>query len=167
MNSSNRVTFFLSGVMLLAGGGALFASTFLPPLLELRALRLEYQQYRRQVDELEERLIRLTKQKEHIQDDPAYWERLMRKEFGTVTPGVQEMPVNVQPAPVDAAPTDADALQNESDQELEQTIWSRPYLAVFILPQTRTLVMSMAGIIILTSLFLMIRSTAPHPPDSE
>ena len=155
------MSFFLACFMLLAGGGALFASTYLPPLFELRALRLEYQEYRRQVEELEQRLMRLTKQKEHIQDDPAYWERLMRKEFGTITPGVQEVPVDIQPVPVDSAPTDPS--RSGTDRELERAVWGHPFFAVFVLDQTRPLVMAMSGVVVLISLFIMIRNATPPP----
>ena len=153
--------------MVVAGGAALFVSTYLPPVLELRALRAEYEATQKHVAELEERLLRVTKQIEHTRDDPAYWERLMYKEFGTATPGVKGVPVDVRPSPIEAEPGGATEPSGAAVGELEETVWSHPVLAVFVLDETRPLVMTISSIVVLTSIFIMFRSGARRTSDPK
>lgn len=160
MSRTDRATFLLAGLMVAAGGAAFFLSAYLPPLLELRALRVEYENTRARVAELEERLLRVSKQMEHMRDDPAYWERLMRKEFGTTTPGVQGLPVDVRPNPVESVAAGPVQPERVFDLDLEEVVWNHPFLAVFVLDETRPLVMAISGVVVLTSIFIMFRSGA-------
>ena len=152
-------TTLLFWFMFLAGGGALFACLFLPPWLELRALREAYAADRQHTHKLEQQLERVTKQIEHIQSDPAYLERLAQEEFGTETPGVQRIPVEIAD---NAAPTEANAAPTSQPDEsfeaaLERATQRNPFVAIFVLDATRPIVMVMAGVILVAAFVLVCR----------
>ena len=146
--------------MLVAGGASLFACVFLPPWLEVRALRQEHAAARKRVDQLEERLARATKQIEHMQSDPAYLERLAHKEFGIETPGVEVIPVETHESTTGPAPaaSAADTPAEELAADLEHATQTNPLVSVFVLDQTRPVVMAMSAVLIIVALVLLIRA---------
>ncbi len=161
MGRANAGTTFLLWLMLLAGGLSLFACIFLPPWLETRQLRQEHEQTEQRVVELERQLTRLTKQIEHMKNDPAYLERLARLEFGTQTPGVEVVPVEIRPGPA-ILPDETGASVEETPakelaEELEQATRTEPIVSVFVLDQTRPIVMVMSGVLIIVALVSLIR----------
>ena len=165
MARSNRGTTLLAWLMFLLGGMALFACLFLPPWRELRAQRHAYADAQRRIAELEDRLTRVTRQIEHLGSDPAYVERLARKEFGTETPGVEFKPVVIQqhagsqPDPgTDTPPRDKLATS------LERATYTSPFVSVFVLDETRPIVMAMSGVLMLVALVLLLRRGTPNQP---
>ena len=161
MGRANAGTTFLLWLMLLAGGAALFACIFLPPWVEARQLRHDQEQAQRRVAELERQLTRLTKQIEHMKNDPAYLERLARLEFGTQTPGVEVVPVEIQPSPAMSSDERDESVEDtpaeELADELEQAARKEPIVSVFVLDQTRPIVMAMSGVLIIVALVSLIR----------
>ena len=162
------VSSLLFWFMFIAGGGALFACLFLPPWLELRALREAYAADRRHTQHLEDQLARVTKQIEHIQSDPAYLERLAQEEFGTETPGVQRVPVEIteDDVPIEANAATTSSEPNDSfEVALERATRRNPYVAVFVLDATRPIVMIMAGAILVAAFVLVCRDAdRPQEP---
>lgn len=157
MARANAGTTFLAWLMLLIGGASLFACVILPPWLELRALRQEHDAAQRHIADLEERLARVTKQIEHVQSDAAYIERLARKEFGVEMPGVEIIPVetrqNTTDEPASAPPATP---RDQSATTVEHNAHTNPLFAVFVLDQTRPIVMAMSGVIVIVALVLLI-----------
>jgi cell division protein FtsB len=153
-------TTLLFWLMFLLGGGSLFACLFLPVWLEARALREEHAAAQQRVTELEEHLTSLTKQIQHLQDDPAYLERLARREFGIETPGIEMIWID---APGSATqPTSAPTVANVDHEEalaarIERAARTNPLVAVFVLDATRPVVMTMSAILLLVALVFLAR----------
>ncbi len=161
MARSNAGTTCLSWLMLLIGGVSLFACVFLPPWLELRALRQVHAAARRQIADLEVRLARTTRQIEHMQSDPAYLERLARKEFGIETPGVEIIPVETRENTTDqSASSSSSTPRVELATVLERAMRTNPLVSVFVLEQTRPIVMAMSGVLLIVALVLLNRRRA-------
>lgn len=155
-------TTFLSWLMLLAGGVSLFACLFLPPWLELRALRQEHATARIHVEQLEEQNRRADKQKEHHKSDPAYIERLNRREFGIEPSGVEVIPVETRETATSPAPPDpnAETPAEELAAELERATETSPLVSIFVLDQTRPIVMAMSGVLLIVAVVLLARARA-------
>lgn len=159
-------------VMFLAGGGALAACAILPVWLEHDSLRTLHAEAQRRVQELEQRLIAYDRQREHLEQDPAYIERLARKEFGIVTPGVETVQVEIAPVELHATTLPA---SRPSDPALE--IAERVRLAarenalvsIFVLEQARPLVMLLsAGLLLIAFVaFNWPRSAGPRASPSK
>jgi cell division protein FtsB len=158
MTQPGRGTTLFSWLLFFAGGAALFACLYLPAWLELRALRREHFAARTRIEQLEQRLTSVTKQIEHLRDDPAYIERLARKEFGTETPGVEIIPIET-PEQTTSQPSSApaSAVQDGGATKLERAARKNPLVAVFVLNETRPIVMAMAGVLMLVALVMMYR----------
>lgn len=161
MPGSNRGTTLFFWLMFLAGGTALFACLFLPAWLEVRALRQAHAAARQRIVQLENRLTRVTKQIEHLQNDPAYLERLARKEFGIETPGVEliwiETPKNTTTPPASTpAPADSDR-RDDLATVLEHATHTSPFVSVFVLDETRPVVMALSGVMMVVALVLLNR----------
>lgn len=144
--------------MFIMGGVALAACLVLPPWLEARELKREQVEARRRIAELEERLTRASRQIEHLRNDPAYIERIGREEFGIETPGVDVVPVAVSEAPID--PTDAEAEPDDKfSVALERATRENPVVSVFVLKESRPIVMGMSGALLAAALALLIRGS--------
>lgn len=161
MPRSNRGTLLFFWLMLLIGGAALFACLFLPAWLEYQAARREHAAACQRIAALEDELTRVVRQIEHLQHDPAYLERLAREEFGIDTPGVEVIPIETAAgatSQVSSAPAAARAGQaDELTTTVEQATRTNPLVSVFVLDETRPIVMAMSGGLILLALVLLIR----------
>ncbi len=158
MARANAGTTFLAWLMLVAGGLSLFACVFLPALLEYRTTRREHATGQREVAHLEEQNRRVDKQQEHLKNDPAYIERLNRREFGIETLGVEIIPVetrqNTTDEPASAPPATP---RDEFATTVEHAAHTNPLFAVFVLSQTRPIVMAMSGVVVMVALVLLNR----------
>jgi len=157
MARANAGTTFLPWLMLLIGGASLFACVLLPPWLELRALRQEHAAAQRHIADLEGRLARASRQIEHVQSDAAYIERLAREEFGVETPGVEIIPVETRQNTTGESAAPPGPPPDEFATTVERAAHTNPLVAVFVLNQTRPIVMAMSGVIVIVALVLLIR----------
>ena len=102
----------------------------------------------------------IDKQIEHSQNDPAYIERLARREFGLQTPGVETVRITTDSAPSSKPATSvpASAPQNEYEERLamiEHLARNNPAVSVFILPESRSIIMCLCGGLLLAAIVLM------------
>lgn len=158
MSRSSASSTLLFWIMFAGAGLCLAACLVLPAWLELRALRIAYAQAQANVQELEHRLTRFEKQIEHLKNDPAYVERLARKELGLDKPGVETIPL---------PPPEEDSLVATSPPVEEAPLESlialaakkTPWVSVFVSEETRGHVMLLAGATLLLSIVLLHRSS--------
>jgi len=167
MARSNRGATLLFWLMFLAGGTALFACLFLPLRLEVRTLRRAHALAQQRIVELEEDLTRVAKQVEYLRDDPAYLERIGHREFGIEPPGVEIVWIETPENPT-TQPTSASALANNERREqlatgIEQATRTSPFVSVFVLDETRPIVMAMSGVVVVVALVLLLRGGASKP----
>jgi hypothetical protein len=87
------------------------------------------------VEQLQQRLVAYERQIQHIQNDPAYIERLARGEFAPTGAGQVDLP----PAPFEPG------ADGEFAEWLQRAARHEPSVSVFVLPETRPLVMSCAA----------------------
>ncbi len=149
--------------MFLAGGLSLFACLFLPALLEYRTTRRDHAAGQGEVARLEEQNRRADKQQEHLRNDPAYIERLNRQEFGIETPGVEIIPIETRASSTAPAPPPPTTPAEEFAADLEQATHTNPFVSVFVLDQTRPIVMVMSGVVMLVALVLLNRARSASP----
>lgn len=148
--------------MFLAGGAALLACVYLPIWLENRELRRALDSYQLRLTRQEERLVALARQSEALQDDPAYFLRQVRQEFGLAAPGPRR--IHIEPAEI---VVDGESSAVEPPPEAEQVAVAvesaarrDPLLSVFVLPESRPYVMAMSGVLVIVALALLNRSRA-------
>ncbi len=168
MADSRIRALLLAWVLLVLGGVTLAAAVLLPPWLEVRELRRQRLLAEQRITRLEQRLEAVARQIDHIQNDPAYLERIGRREFGVVPPGVEVIPV--EPAsPPGATPIEPPTLGPPWAERLETAARNRPLVAVLLLPQTRPLVLALSAGAVVVALVLLNRRPAvglsrPGPP---
>ena len=136
--------------MVLAGGGSAGACLLLPALLDHYAVQVEYAGRERELGELIRANERLDAQIEHIQYDPAYNERLLRREFAVTTPGVRMIPVGDSSRVVDDSPPALTWIER-----IQRAESSDPRVAVFALDATRPYVMAMGTVTMLVGIALL------------
>ncbi len=162
MTRSSRGTILLSWLMLLGGGASLFACLLLPPWLEYQAARRDHALRRQEVPDLEARVTRADKQIEHHHTDPAYIERLNRREFGIEPPGVELIRVAPRGSPATAPAVGEPERREQLDTTVERATRTNAFIAVFVLDATRPVVMAMSVVILVMALLLM-RGRASKP----
>jgi len=158
--------------MALTGVAALAACLILPPWLEHQAALQLHTEARQHVAELEARLQILEKQIAHLRDDPAYVERLAHEEFGITAPGVQTILLDrsesaasqaagTDTRPATVAPDTRPATVVSSEDEspdlstlVAEALERRPLVSVFVLEQTRPIVMAMSAALLLAAVLL-------------
>ncbi len=186
MARSGRGAALLFWLMALTGIAALAACLILPPWLEHQAALQLHADARRHVAELEARLQVLEKQIAHLRNDPAYVERLAHEEFGITTPGVQtillDRSASAASHPADpnrdrqraasdpnrarkkaARNTPADdygAEPPELSTLVAELLERQPLVSVFVLDQTRPIVMAMSAALLLAAV-LLFRTRRP------
>ena len=155
----------LAWLLVWMGGAALAACLILPPWLELRALRVQHQQAQAEIRRLEGQVDRLARQIRHLQDDPAYVERIGRSEFGLTPPGVELIPVQPVERPGEQAASRPSVTREETPlgDRIEDAARHNPLVAVFVLDQSRPFVMGMGAAAGLVGLLLLVRRPPAEP----
>jgi hypothetical protein len=166
MARSSRGATLLFWLMALTGTATLAACLILPPWLEHQAALRAHADARRHVAELEARVQVLEKHIAHLRNDPAYVERLAHEEFGITTPGVQTILLDrSEGAASDPASEDTSAGTVGPGEEqtpdvsalVTEALECRPLVSVFVLDQTRPIVMAMSAALLLAA-FLLFRT---------
>jgi len=162
---------FLMGIMFwlmtLTGGGALAICLLLPAIIDYQNAKRTLADKTAVVTQLEYQNTAIEKQIAHSQNDPAYLERVARREFGLETPGVETVRITADVSTSAPSPDTQPASQPETPIEqrlaqIEQLARSNPAAAVFILPETRPIVMSLAGGLLLAAVVLLNPWSAPR-----
>jgi hypothetical protein len=154
--------------MALAGGLTLAPCLILPAWIEQRAALASYAAAEQRLAALERRLAANDRKIEHHQNDVGYIEREARRQFGIVTPGLEA--VYLDPGIHDAhgaAVREADAslaalraarqaeLWPEASQFIEAALNEYPLARIFVLEQTRPVVMGMGAMLLLTAVLAL------------
>ncbi|MFA6599513.1 MAG: septum formation initiator family protein [Candidatus Omnitrophota bacterium] len=96
---------------------ALAVWIYLPTLSRYRTLKMQQEQMERSIADLDERIKELTEEKELLQSDVQYIEKVIRDEMGLVKPGevvykfVTEKLKPKTAAPATAAPAEAEKIE--------------------------------------------------------
>ena len=169
MARSGRGAALLFWLMALTGIAALAACLILPPWLEHQVALQLHAEARRHVAELEARLQVLEKHIAHLRNDPAYVERLAREEFGITAPGVQTILLDRSESAAShpagdhtSAPTVGPGEEQTPDLStlVTEALECRPLVSVFVLDQTRPIVMAMSAALLLAAV-LLFRTRRP------
>jgi len=161
MQRPDAATTTLALLMLLVGGGALFACELVPAWLEYREARQVLAAAQRQYAQLEQRLIRVNKQLEHLERDPAYVERLARQDFGLHTPGVERIRIDVS---AKAGQANAEGRMPAGTEPAGAPAQHNPLVAVFVLEQTRPILAGLsAGMVLIALLLLSVPRRVAKP----
>lgn len=165
----NPLVTALFWLMFLVGGGSLVIGLYLPPWLENHALNDQLLDVQRRVSELEARLTALDVQAEHLRTDPAYLERLARREFGIATPGretvlIESIPLDGPPdAPADLEPVSTRA---RIESAIETAARTHPVVSLYVRDHTRPIVLGMSLVLMLAAVVLLGRSSPSADPDA-
>ncbi|MEP0846533.1 MAG: hypothetical protein HRF50_06875 [Phycisphaerae bacterium] len=159
---SSAAATLLFWLMALLGGASLAAALILPPWMEYRVTRNAYADALRRVEDLEARLTAVNKQIEHIQHDPAYNERLARKEFGIQEPGIETIRLSVPP-PEPASQPGGEPAGVEGDpverlaQVVDEAARRNPLVAAYVLDETRPTVLALSALLLVSAILLLNR----------
>lgn len=147
-------------LMTLTGGAALAVCLILPAVIDYQNAKRTLADKTTVVTQLEYQNVAIEKQIAHSQNDPAYLERVARREFGLETPGVETVRITTDAPSSAPSPDTQPASQPETPVEqrlsqIEQLARSNPAAAVFILPETRPIVMALSGALLLAAIVLL------------
>lgn len=166
-------------LMFFAGSGALAACMILPAWLDYSDARARVERSRDQIADLIYRLKANQQRIEHLLHDPDYQQRVAQEVLGIERPGVET--VRIQPAPPASAPRPAATSQPAGGlfpavdpvniaRGISSTARQNPFVAIFVLEQTRPLVMAIAGLTVAAAVVLLHlpqRSAARQRPSAE
>jgi cell division protein FtsB len=92
----------------------IFAAVYLPTLSRYRNLKMQQEQIEREIGELDEKIKALVEERELLQNDVQYIEKIIRDQMGLVKPGevvykfIEENLKTPHSVPADEAAPDAD-----------------------------------------------------------
>jgi hypothetical protein len=173
MSISRGVEFVLFWLMTLIGAATVVPCLVLPPWFEYKAAVEELESKQLLVTQLEAAMVKAQKQREHLENDPAYVLRLAQQEFGNIALGVETVMVGPgsredPPVPWPAAPLSAAAVEGHVAPELSaylERVWQRyPQAVLFARKDTRPLLLGLGTTLILGALLLLGR---PRPMQSK
>lgn len=159
--NAGRSEAWLFWMMLVLGGASVGACLVLPAWLEYEAATRLRDEVAAQVDALSAAIERVERQQEHIQNDPAYVERLAWEELGIDKPHVDEIVIKLE-GPEAAAieqvglssAEDLSAVSTEG-QHVEALLVKYPALTLFVRDETRPIVLAMGGVMVFGALLLL------------
>lgn len=153
---SNPLATTLFWLMFGLGGGCLVLSVYLPQWLAYRDLRHRHQTAVHRVADLESQLTMAAKQIEHMQNDPAYIARLAHRQLGVEEKNSQSIGVDALAPPQSQASDLRDAGSAAHVEEVVETAaHTHPVLSLFVLEQTRPIVMGMSAALVVAALALL------------
>ncbi|MFO0839731.1 MAG: hypothetical protein U1D55_14545 [Phycisphaerae bacterium] len=162
-------SFLLFWFMFLGGGAILAAALLLPAWLDYEAARARHRQALERETEHELRQTILSNQIEHLRSDPAYVDRLARRELGIDAGQVQTI-VLLPPASDEIVPEEspAESALSVDDDEISVTVrvalQRYPALGLLLNTQLRPLLIGLAAGLVLTALVLLNRQRPRNAP---
>ncbi len=154
--------------MALAGGLTLAPCLILPAWIEYRAALDAHVVAEKRLRDLQERHTGNERKIEHQRNDVAYLEREARRLFGVSAPGVDSIIVESdESSERQAAQREAEStlaamraarqaeLLPEASRLFEDVLNRHPLARIFVLDQTRPVVMSMGAALLLAAIFLV------------
>lgn len=167
------VIFWLTVV---AAGGSVAACLLVPAWLDYRHALEEHARMKQRAAQCETQITAIEKQIEHLHNDPAYIERLARKEFGIEIPGVETIYIDARSDESGNTPLAGSIVPQDRDPHatimpalgtvVENTIEKYPAaLALFTAPGSRPIVMG-ASLVTLTAAIVLLGRRTPRgaPP---
>lgn len=163
MVRSNPAATLLFWAMILVGGSSLAAGFWLPAWLEMRQAQAAERARLQLRDELREHVTALDRRREHLEHDPAYIDRLARREFGEDATDRESIAVSIVGPPV---PASAPAAPDEPAwaSTLEQLAQTHPIVRLYVEPDARWKIQALsAGLVLAAVLFLARRPRLAEP----
>jgi hypothetical protein len=153
----NPGTTFLFWLMFVLGGANLGLCLLLPAWLEYRELTARKIAWQEHVAALDASAAALEKQRYHLENDPAYLQRLARLQFGLEPRGVES--ALVEPVQIPASQP-AGGSSADPGEIVERAAQTHPLVSLYVMDQTRPVVMGMSGLLVLAAIVLLNRGAA-------
>jgi hypothetical protein len=168
MNRSNPAITLLFWTMFVVGGLSLAVGMILPVWLEYRVEISRRDEAYQRLEDVKKQLVALERRIDHLQNDPAYLERVASREFGFGAPPTEDaVAVQVVEAPA-TSPVLLEA-QRPADRVvavIDEATQTHPLIRLYLLDETRPLVMGMSAGLLAAAILLLGRNTArPIPPE--
>ncbi|MCG3129011.1 MAG: hypothetical protein CHACPFDD_03907 [Phycisphaerae bacterium] len=173
MPFAERIAGIIFWFTVVAAGGSIAACLLVPAWLDYRRALDEHASMKQRYADLQQQITAIEKQIEHLHNDPAYIERLARKEFGIEIPGVETIYIDARDdgghgaaagAPASEDPTRAEPLMPALGQVVERTMEKYPAaLTLFTASRSRPIVIG-ASLITLTAAVVLLGRRAPRTP---
>lgn len=168
MNRSSPAITLLFWTMFVVGGLSLAVGMILPVWLEYRAEISRRDEAYRRLEDVKEQLVALERRIDHLQNDPAYLERVASREFGFGTPPTEEaVAVEIVETPT-SGPVLLEA-QGPADRVvavIDEATQTHPLLRLYLLNATRPIVMGMSAGLLAAAILLLGRNIV-RPPSPE
>lgn len=168
MPGSRAMSAVMFWLMTAAGGAVLVPCLVLPPWIEYRGVCGQLVARQAHIASLEQRIVTLQRQIDHLRHDPAYLERLAREELAIETPGVTAGEPDAPTAePADASPVEAGAPDASDADSLrvafprlasaaDQAVDAFPqWVAVFLGAETRPWVLGLSCALVAAAVLLL------------
>ena len=171
MTRSNPAITLLFWTMFVVGGLSLAVGLVLPVWLEYRVELARRDEAKRRLEEIRTQLVALERRIDHLQNDPAYLERVANREFGIGTPPSDES-VAIE---IVEAPTSGPVLLQATGSErvtaiIDEATQTHPLVRLYLLGETRPIVMGMSAGLLAAAILLLGRSsprTDAKQPDPQ
>lgn len=159
MHPATRILVWL---LMLTGGAALAGALLIPPWLELQALREVHAEAQERLRDLQDRVVRVERQIEHLRSDPAYVERIARDEIGFEPADVDTILIDIDPPPA-SQPTTLAATGDFAGgiplaAKVEVAAQSNPLVTMLVVEPHRSRVMIISGATLLAALGILVLS---------
>lgn len=167
MTRSNPAITLLFWTMFVVGGLSLAVGMVLPVWLDYRVEVVRRAEAAQRLEEVKKQLIAIERRIDHLQNDPAYLARVASRELKfDASPPDETVTVQVVETPT-SSPV---LLQAQGTQErvvavIDEATQTHPLVRLYMLDETRPIVMGMSAGLLVAAIVLIGRNTArPAPP---
>lgn len=166
MSQSNPAITLLFWFMFAIGGLSLALGLILPPWHEFRQAKEQLAAIEKRRARLTQDLVALERRIDHLQNDPAYLERVVVREFGLESKDAPEG-ISVRLTEPSSQPIESPAMPQTPEQRavaiLDQATQTHPLIRMFILADTRPYVMGMSATLLAAAVILLGRNSVRGP----
>jgi hypothetical protein len=160
MNRSNPAITLLFWTMFVVGGLSLAVGMVLPVWMEYRTELARRDEATRRLEEVQRQLVALERRIDHLQNDPAYLERVASREFGLgspTTPNSVAIEIVENPA---SGPVllEAQVPGQRVTAIIDEATQTHPLIRLYLLRETRPLVMGMSAGLLAAAIILLGRN---------